>query len=376
MTREEILEQMKQHFRGEGLPRQRKYVGGLLPSFCDFFVELDVADKHYGSLNDLFFDYPQITEGVSTLTVTMPGGGQKTIRPAYERYHYLYVTENHRLDYPRSGPYATGKWADYRQWLDDLVGMPKDDLEWIAQASVAFVLAELKDQSFDPSSVKAEPPIFKWLLDQFDFNNRARGEPTGASFQAMVFGYVRADSPHLQVEARKARAGSARTQGIGDIDAWEGDRLVISAEVKHFVVGAGDMGEFTHFAAAITERAALGMIIAEDFQEGVREQIEALGLHPLSLKDLLRVVSLWDPVKQRAALNAFQWVVVHKEQNSGLIDRVHEFLLSVGYAEPKKISEAAKDEPVAATKDAGVAFDEGVAGSDHGSEDDEGLFAP
>jgi len=44
-------------------------------------------------------------------------------------------------------------------------------------------------------------------------------------------------------------------------------------------------------------------------------------------------VSLWDPLKQRAALNAFQWVVVHKEQNSGLIDRVQDFLESVGYIE-------------------------------------------
>lgn len=343
MTRDEIIDEMKRHFRGEGQPKARKYVGGLLPSFCDFLIELDVPEKNYSSLNDLFGHFPQITQAVSTLTVTLPQGGQKTIRPAYERYHHLYVTEKHRLDYPRSAPYATGKWADYRHWLDSLVTMSKDDLEWIAQASVNFVLDELKDQSFDPSSVKAEPPIFKWLLDEFNFNDRARGEPTGAAFQAMVFGYIRADAPHLQVEARKARAGSARTKGIGDIDAWEGDRLVISAEVKHFVVSNGDLGDFTHFAAAITERAALGMIIAEGFQDGVREQIEALGVHPLSLPDLLRIVTLWDPVKQRAALNAFQWVVVHKEQNSGLIDRVYAFLVSVGYVKVEKEAQNAED---------------------------------
>jgi hypothetical protein len=341
MTREEIVDEMKKHFRGEGQPKARKYVGGLLPSFCDFIVELDISGRRYSSLDELFRDYPQITQGVSTLTVALPEGGQKTISPAYERYHRHYVTEKHRLDFPRSAPSATGKWSDYRHWLDDLVGMSKADLEWIAQASVAFVLDELKDQSFDPSSVKAEPPIFRWLLDEFDFNDRARGEPTGAAFQAMVFGYLRADSPHLQVEARKARAGSARTKGIGDIDAWEGDRLIISAEVKHFVVGEGDLPEFTHFASAITARAALGMIIAEDFGNGVREKIEALGVHALSLKDLQRVVTLWDPVKQRAALNAFQWVVVHKEQNSGLIDRVHAFLVSVGYAEQKSVSPGA-----------------------------------
>jgi hypothetical protein len=339
MTKEEVVEEMKRDFRGEGVGKPRKYVGGLLPSFCDLLIELDVPGKGYSSLDDLFTDFPQITEGVSALTVALPGGGQKTIRPAYERYHHHYITENHRLDYPRSQPYATGKWSDYRRWLDALVVMSKDDLEWTVQATVSFVLDELKDQSFDPSSVRAEPPIFKWLLDEFELGARAKGEPTGAAFQALVFGYIRADAPHLQVEARKARAGSARTKGIGDIDAWEGDRLVISAEVKHFVVGGGNVGDFTHFAANVTERAALGLIIAEDFQDGVRERIESLGLHPLSRTDVLRIVSLWDPLKQRAALNAFQWVVVHKEQNSGLIDRVQEFLDSVGYGTGKNPAE-------------------------------------
>lgn len=344
MTRDEILEEMKRDFRGEGVGKPRKYVGGLLPSFCDFLIELGVPGKGYSSLADFFADYPQITDGVSTLTVALPGGGQKTIRPAYERYHRLYITEKHRLDYPRSQPYATGKWADYRRWLDALVSMSKEDLEWVAQSTVSFVLDELKDQSFDPSSVRSEPPIFQWLLDQFDFADRAKGEPTGAAFQAMVFGYIRADAPHLQVEARKARAGSARTKGIGDIDAWEGDRLVITAEVKHFVVAENDVPGFTHLAASVTERAALGLIIAEDFQDGVREKIEALGLHPLARKDVLRIVSLWDPLKQRAALNAFQWVVVHKEQNSGLIKRVQTFLESVGYATGGAVGEPSDDE--------------------------------
>jgi len=97
----------------------------------------------------------------------------------------------------------------------------------------------------------------------------------------------------------------------------------------------GNVSDFTHFAASVTERAALGLIVAEDFQEGVREKIAALGLHPLSRSDVLRIVSLWDPLKQRAALNAFQWVVVHKEQNSGLIDRTQGFLESVGYTTGK-----------------------------------------
>lgn len=330
MTKEEILEDMKRHFRGD-TGKARKYVGGLLPAFCDFLVELGAHSKKYAALADLYRDYPLKTRDVSTLTVSLPGGGIKTIRPAYDHYEGVFIQQNHRLDYPRSAPYATGKWGDYRLWIEALLGHSKDDLRWIADQSVAFVLAELKDQSFDPTSVRAELPIFKILLERFDLSARAKGEPTGAAYQAAVFGFIRADSPHLQVEARKARAGSARTQGIGDIDAWEGDRLVTSAEVKHFKFASDKLGELTHFATAIAERAALGLVITEDFKSGVRKKIEKLGLRPLSRADLVHIVSLWDPVKQRAALNAFQWVVTHKEQNSGLIGRVEVFLKEVGY---------------------------------------------
>jgi hypothetical protein len=81
----------------------------------------------------------------------------------------------------------------------------------------------------------------------------------------------------------------------------------------------------------VQQRAALGLVTAEDFSGTSKAKIEDLGLQALSLEDLLRIVRLWDPVKQRAALNAFQWVVTHIEQSTGLMDRVDEFLYSTGY---------------------------------------------
>lgn len=50
MTRDEILDEMKRDFRGEGAGKPRKYVGGLLPSFCDFLIELGTPAKPYTSL--------------------------------------------------------------------------------------------------------------------------------------------------------------------------------------------------------------------------------------------------------------------------------------------------------------------------------------
>ncbi|QRM34785.1 hypothetical protein [Microvirga sp. VF16] len=356
MTPDDIIESMKRAFRGEGGGRPRKYVGGLLPAFCDFLLEIGTPGTGYTSFNDFLADYPLITEGVSTLTVQY-GSGQKTIRPAYNRMHAYYIFEQKRLGYPRSEPYATGKWADYRDWLDVLVTFTGEQLKEVRDRTKEFVLDELKPVVFDPSTVKTEPPIFRQLLQEFDFRDRARGEPTGAAFQAMVFGFIRADAPHLQVEARKVRTGSARLKGIGDIDAWEGDRLVISAEVKHFVVSIDDVATFEHFSHEVSQRGALGMIIAERFQEGVREAIEAKGLLALTTEDLLLIVRMWDPLKQRAALNAFQWVVVHKEQSPGLIDRVDDFLVKVGY-KVKPAAEEADESGGETAEDAELAEEE------------------
>ena len=172
------------------------------------------------------------------------------------------------------------------------------------------------------------------LLQDFRWDERARGETTGAAYQAAVFGYIRADAPHLQVEARKVRTGSARLQGIGDIDAWEGDQLVISSEVKSFVVDETMAEELDFFSSEVRQRGALGTVVALEFRDATaREAIESLGLIPLSRPDLVRIVSLWDPLKQRAALNAFLWVVIHREQNGPLMKRVEDFLKSVDYSQ-------------------------------------------
>ena len=338
MTPDEIIEDMKAEFVGSTKRKARKYVGGLLPSFCDFLLDLGIAGKGYKDLNAFLADFPLVEVGVSTLTVRV-GDGQKTIRGAYDAIQKFFIFEQKRLDYPRSAPYATGKWADYRRWLDALVGFDQAQLEDVRDRSKQFVLETLKPVIFDPSTIEVHPPIFRQLLEDFDFGDRAKGEPTGAAFQAMVFGFIRADAPHLQVEARKVRTGSARLQGIGDIDAWEGDRLVISAEVKHYVLSEEDLPGFEHFSYDVQQRAALGLVVAEDFADGGRDGVQNLGLHPLSLADLVQIVSLWDPVKQRAAINAFQWVVVQKEQNTGLMDRVNDFLVLIGH----KVASASPD---------------------------------
>lgn len=74
----------------------------------------------------------------------------------------------------------------------------------------------------------------------------------------------------------------------------------------------------------------------------MREAIEEKGLIALTPIDLLAIARLWDPLKQRAALSAFQWVVVHIEQSPGLIERLDKFLIDIGY----KVASSSEAEPL------------------------------
>jgi hypothetical protein len=132
-----------------------------------------------------------------------------------------------------------------------------------------FVLDTLKSQEFDPTSVDVEPPLFRLLIENFPMTPQRR-EPTGAAFQGLVFGFLRADNPHLQIEIDKVRTGSKRLQRIGDVDGWEGARLAISAEVKQFTLKATDVTGLSDLANATGRRGALGIVTALGFEDDVR----------------------------------------------------------------------------------------------------------
>ena len=49
-------------------------------------------------------------------------------------------------------------------------------------------------------------------------------------------------------------------------------------------------------------------------------------MEALDTDDLLRIVELWDPMKQRIAVSSFVYYAVHVEKKSPLINRLNEFL--------------------------------------------------
>lgn len=327
MTPEQILAEVIANFESG---QRRKFLPGLLIAFIDFFLQLDTPSLKAKSLKDVFKAYPRqekTAQGQKANTLIVKRGGKNlSIRPFYDAATRFFRVDQKRYDFPSMGPHATQAWADYPKWLDALATFDKPTLLKLRGDAVAFVLAKLP--SHEMAAVeKAEPLSFSRLLHDFDLSAK-KGEPTGAAYQGVVFAYIRADAPHLQVEVDKVRVGAKRVQRVGDIDAWDGRRLIISAEVKHFHVD--DAHEFGPFAAEVKKRGAMGMIVAETFAEGVREALATMPLRAIDLDDLRRFVSVWDPLKQRIAVNAFLYYVAHREQNSALLERTRQFLAALG----------------------------------------------
>lgn len=323
MTPDQLFKDFEAGFPG------RKFSAGLLLAFIEFFRELKIPDLKAKSFEDVLVKYPrqEMAAGgkrANTLILAIQEGKTLSLRPFYNKADTLFRAVHKRFDYPSCAPHATQAWRDYMPWLNALSTYKEKQLVALAERVVAYVLEVLPSQAFDPATVKTEPPLFRLLLEGFDMTSQ-KGEPTGAAFQGTVFGFLRADNPHLQVEIDKVRTGSKRLQRVGDIDGWEGSRLAISAEVKQFGLKPEDVPDLQAFANETGRRGALGLVVALEFLEDARSLVEAAGVKALDRKDLLRIVELWDPLKQRTAVASLIYYARHVEKNSSLGDRLETF---------------------------------------------------
>jgi hypothetical protein len=329
LTPTQILEEIRANFSGGA---RRKFLPGLLLAFIGFLRELDATGGKFQSLEDFFNSYPRQTQtsrgAVNTLIVSIGDGKTLSIRRFYDAAANWFRAGQKRYDYPSSAPHATQAWGDYTHWLDALLSYDNNTLDHLDAETRAFVLDALPSQEVDPSSVSREPARFLRFLEEFDMTAK-RGETSGACYQGTVFGFIRADAPHLQVEVGKVRTGSKREKRVGDIDARDGETLVLSAEVKQFVLGEDAIDDLAEFGNLISKHRALGLVVAFDFTEGVGVKLVEMGLRPVSKQDLIDRVRLWDPLKQRIATHALLYYAGFREQNSALTKRITEFLETV-----------------------------------------------
>ena len=335
VSADDIFDELKNSFLEPNARKRRRFLPGLLISFIDLLRYVDGTGGRYATLDALYEDFPRntVTSGggqanILILTTDKTKGTTQSIRPFYENFARWLRIDNKRLDYPKAAPHATQAWSGYTHWLEGLLQLTDAELEALEKRTKDFVLAELPSHIRDTSTLKREPLRFSLFLDDFDLKYH-KGETSGAAYQGTVFGYIRADAAHLQVETARVRSGGKRENRVGDIDALNGDNLVISVEVKQYVIAENEVADFEDFATQVARENALGLVVALDFAEGVRESLREMGLEPMSKQDLQGRVRLWDALKQRVAVDALVYYVTRIEQNTALRERVNAFFAEI-----------------------------------------------
>lgn len=343
MKADDIFKEMAATVRQANSRKRRQFLPGLLVAFIDLIIKVRGEDEVYDSFQGFLADHPRQHKthdgGKANTLIVKHKDATLSIRPAYGRFEKWARGEHSRFDYPSMAPHATQAWGDYVHWLDALVGMPKDELQALEKRVRAFTLDHFASHDVDASTLKREPPRFRLFLENYDFTKA--GDRSGAAFQGTVFAWVRADSPHLQVQVHKVRTGSKRIGRVGDVDARDGEVLVLAAEVKQFVVTLKGIADFAEFANLVTRHRALGLVAALAFDDDARQAVLDLGLEPVARQDLIDRVRLWDSLKQRNAVQALLFYVTQIEQNKSLIDSVQGF-----FAELERAFEASGDEAV------------------------------
>ena len=329
--------------------RRRKFSAGLMLAMIDLLTDLGISDYGITNYQELLGRFPRREKTLAggravTLILDKPDGSTVSLRPFYNAAERLFRATHKRFDYPSCAPHATQAWSEYEHWMDALTRLDQQERATLKQQIVDYVLDQLPSQEFDPSSVTVLPPVFALLLREFDFSAR-KGEPSGAAFQGAVFGFIRADNPHLQVEIDKVRVGSKRLQRVGDIDAWDGERLAISAEAKQYELNDNDYDkQLSGFVNEVNKRGAIGLVVAEGIHDGLRQKLADAGVKGLTLSDLGEIVALWDPAKQRIATESVIYYAVHVEKNSVLATRLKMFIESSGVSENPDSAAVAPDE--------------------------------
>ncbi len=320
-----LLEDLKSEFQS------RKFAGGLFIALIDLFLDLGIPALRARTFEQVLARYPRsekLSTGAKANTLVLRREGKLiSLRPYYNAVEKSIRSDNKRFGYPSCAPHATQAWIDYSNWLDAFSSLSAAELSRLRASALKFILAELPSHEYKPGSVPQDPPLFEAVLQNFELASH-KGEPSGAAYQSVAFGFLRADNPHLQMEIGKVRTGSKRLQRVGDVDGWDGSRLAVSAEVKQFAIRATDLPDLDSFVNDVGLRGAIGLVVALGFGDGTRERLEERGIRALDRDDVLRIVTLWDPAKQRIAVASMLYVFEHVEKNKSLVARFNAFLRS------------------------------------------------
>jgi hypothetical protein len=327
---QEILEGALSYVRSR-FGRQ-KYILGLAIDFVILAQRLSQVDSR-GKRSRLDLDegklfsrYELVTErgDVQANTLTLKFGDKeegirKIEESVVELFHQL-----KRPTYPSAYVYNTGQWHKNKELLINCFRLSELGRLQLCKQLVDFGLANMSIADFYGRATP-RTALFAEIIQSYE--RRAKGENAGLVYQALAYGFIKADRPHLSIVTDKVRRGSKRQKQIGDIDCYAGLDLELSVEVKDLDMTESNLvSELNEFIHNITDSKAPGLVFVRSLSNEARSYLRKQGIQAVTEDECLAIVALWDWHKQNSAVLGTLHFLSHIEQKPEAVHRLLAFI--------------------------------------------------
>lgn len=264
-------------------------------------------------------------ESTAKSSLTLKRGDTKEgIRTFHNQLIDLFRNDLGRTNFPSSPGHHTGEWERYDDMLEHAFRLSRDGRYEAAQRLFDIGLERLESKDYE----RREPPFsrpFARVLKQYD--RSAPFEQGGSAYQALCYGYVKAQWPHLSIRASKVRTGSSRQHRYGDIDGFYGPDLMISVEVKDRDIDASNVYEELGTMIGVAENTtSVAIAICRQITDGARNTLEESGVRVFDDNDLAERLKTWDYHKQDRAIQGMVHFLANIEENPEAVQRLLRFI--------------------------------------------------
>ncbi len=306
---------------------------GELGMALDFLVVAEelsqVDDWHEGfdqtlETTDILDNYD--TKDTNTLTIRYDGE-QYGIRSVQNEVRDLFIYDLRRTNFPSSPGHHTGNWPDYSDLLDGAFRLSRSGRFEACVRLFEFGTTELEEKRFETREPAFGDPFLEIVRD---YDRSHPDENGGLAYQAIAYGYVKAEWSDLSLRASKVRTGSSRQNRYGDIDGFLGPDLMISVEVKDLAVDETNVGSELGTTMQLSDSTtAVPIAVCRDVSDAAKGRLESEGVEVVEDEDFESILRRWDYHKQNRAVQGTLHYLANIEENPDAVQRLLRFLAEV-----------------------------------------------
>jgi len=266
------------------------------------------------------------TKDTKTLTFLIEND-QIGIRPVHNKVIDLFRSDLKRTNFPSSPGHHTGDWESYDEMLVTSFRLSRRGRYEAVERLIDLGLARLDAKSFE----SRDPPFPRPFTDILKkYERKDDNEQAGSAYQAIAYGYVKAEWPHLSIRADKLRVGSSRQHRYGDIDGYVGPDPMLSIEVKDKKIDLSNVDRELGTIKELAENStAITIAMCKEVTEEAIKNLEDSNVRVVTDEILEAELERWDYHKQNTAVQGMVHFFANIEQNPSAVQRLLRFIKDI-----------------------------------------------